>query len=78
MTRFLYPSSIQLLLFLVTALILPNITYADGIAIYLGQNSEQGSLIETCETGNYSIVNIAFLYKFGNCYGQLLLNCHRH
>ncbi|KAL5160213.1 Acidic endochitinase [Glycine soja] len=68
MTRFLYPSSIQLLLFLVTALILPNITYADGIAIYLGQNSEQGSLIETCETGNYSIVNIAFLYK--NCQKQ--------
>jgi chitinase len=31
-----------------------------------GQNENEGSLADTCATGNYGIVNIAFLYKFGN------------
>ena len=39
---------------------------AAGIAIYWGQNSNEGSLADTCATGNYQYVNIAFLSTFGN------------
>ncbi|KAF7826113.1 acidic endochitinase-like [Senna tora] len=39
---------------------------AGGIAIYWGQNGNEGTLAETCSTGNYEFVNIAFLYTFGN------------
>ncbi|KAJ7951783.1 Acidic endochitinase [Quillaja saponaria] len=39
---------------------------ASDIAVYWGQNGNEGSLIETCETGKYTHVNIAFLHKFGN------------
>ncbi|RVW37171.1 Acidic endochitinase [Vitis vinifera] len=45
-------------------------TYAGGIAIYWGQNGNEGTLTQTCNTGKYSYVNIAFLNKFGN--GQTL------
>jgi len=31
-----------------------------------GQNENEGSLADTCATGNYGIVNIAFLSTFGN------------
>ena len=41
-------------------------TYAGGIAIYWGQNGNEGTLTQTCNTGKYSYVNIAFLNKFGN------------
>lgn len=37
-----------------------------GIAIYWGQNGNEGTLTETCATGRFSYVNIAFLFKFGN------------
>lgn len=36
-----------------------------GIAIYWGQNGFEGTLAETCATGNYAYVNIAFLVQFG-------------
>ncbi|XP_058096016.1 acidic endochitinase-like [Magnolia sinica] len=39
---------------------------AGGIAIYWGQNGNEGTLAETCGTGNYAFVNIAFLPTFGN------------
>ncbi|KAJ9175515.1 hypothetical protein P3X46_014063 [Hevea brasiliensis] len=39
---------------------------AGGIAIYWGQNGNEGTLAETCATGNYNFVNIAFLPTFGN------------
>lgn len=39
---------------------------AAGIAIYWGQNGNEGSLASTCATGNYKIVNIAFLSTFGS------------
>ncbi|XP_051229055.1 acidic endochitinase-like [Lolium perenne] len=39
---------------------------AGGISIYWGQNSGEGTLAETCATGNYKFVNIAFLPVFGN------------
>ncbi|XP_042479970.1 acidic endochitinase-like [Macadamia integrifolia] len=41
---------------------------ADGIAIYWGQNGNEGTLTNTCGAGNYGFVNIAFLNIFG--YGQ--------
>ncbi|KDP22189.1 hypothetical protein JCGZ_26020 [Jatropha curcas] len=37
-----------------------------GIAIYWGQNGNEGTLAETCSSGNYQFVNIAFLSSFGN------------
>lgn len=39
---------------------------AAGIAIYWGQNGYEGTLTDTCATGNYQFVNIAFLNIFGN------------
>ncbi|CAL9008798.1 unnamed protein product, partial [Prunus brigantina] len=39
---------------------------AGGIAIYWGQNGNEGTLADTCNTGNYQFVNIAFLTTFGN------------
>ncbi|CAN1258694.1 Acidic endochitinase [Linum perenne] len=39
---------------------------AGGISIYWGQNGQEGTLSETCATGNYQYVNIAFLSSFGN------------
>ncbi|KAG2720468.1 hypothetical protein I3843_02G028600 [Carya illinoinensis] len=40
-------------------------TDAGGIAIYWGQNGNEGTLAQTCATGNYAYVNIAFLPTFG-------------
>ncbi|CAI9113536.1 OLC1v1014150C1 [Oldenlandia corymbosa var. corymbosa] len=36
------------------------------IVIYWGQNGNEGTLAETCATGNYDIVILAFLSTFGN------------
>ena len=47
-------------------LILARGSDAGGIAIYWGQNGNEGTLEETCATGNYEFVNIAFLATFGN------------
>ncbi|KAL3524357.1 hypothetical protein ACH5RR_017191 [Cinchona calisaya] len=38
---------------------------AAGIAIYWGQHGDEGTLAETCATGNYQFVNLAFLITFG-------------
>ncbi|KAG9456901.1 hypothetical protein H6P81_001409 [Aristolochia fimbriata] len=40
--------------------------HGGGIAIYWGQNGDEGTLAETCSSGNYAYVNIAFLPTFGN------------
>ncbi|XP_057443598.1 hevamine-A-like [Lotus japonicus] len=37
-----------------------------GIAVYWGQNGNEGSLAEACATGNYNFVILAFLPTFGN------------
>ncbi|KAJ8540061.1 hypothetical protein K7X08_026450 [Anisodus acutangulus] len=39
---------------------------AGDIVTYWGQNGGEGKLIDTCNSGLYKIVNIAFLYSFGN------------
>ncbi|KAG4984115.1 hypothetical protein JHK87_028864 [Glycine soja] len=35
-----------------------------GIAIYWGQNNSDDTLSSSCHTGNYEIVNLAFLSVF--------------
>ena len=39
---------------------------AGSIAIYWGQNGNEGTLAEACATGNYEFVILAFLPTFGN------------
>lgn len=39
---------------------------ASGIAIYWGQNANEGSLSSTCATSNYAYVILAFLSSFGD------------
>jgi len=36
-----------------------------GIAVYWGQNLNEGDLTTACNTGNYEIVLLAFLTQFG-------------
>ncbi|XP_059625442.1 acidic endochitinase-like [Cornus florida] len=47
-------------------LALVHTSFAAGIAVYWGQNGNEGTLAETCATGRFSYINIAFLNKFGN------------
>ncbi|KAF7814277.1 G-type lectin S-receptor-like serine/threonine-protein kinase CES101 isoform X1 [Senna tora] len=42
---------------------------ADDIAVYWGQNANEGNLTETCAAGKYTFVIIAFVSDFGN--GQI-------
>ena len=54
--------------FLLTATILAALLatcHAGGIAIYWGQNDGEASLSDTCASGNYKFVILAFVYKFG-------------
>ena len=39
--------------------------HAGGIAVYWGQNDGEASLSDTCASGNYKFVILAFVYKFG-------------
>lgn len=50
----------------IVALILLVGTNAGEIAIYWGQNGNEGTLAEVCASGNYDTVNLAFLSTFGN------------
>ncbi|WOH05081.1 hypothetical protein DCAR_0624493 [Daucus carota subsp. sativus] len=52
-------------------------SYSGSIAIYWGQNVEEGSLADTCSSGNFAYVNIAFLAVFGN-YQVPGLNLDKH
>lgn len=55
------------LAFLCSVIVLLDVNVdAGGIVIYWGQNGNEGTLAETCATGNYDFVNIAFLSTFGN------------
>ncbi|KAK6925927.1 Glycoside hydrolase family 18, catalytic domain [Dillenia turbinata] len=58
------PSAILVLALLAITLIEP--TESVSIAIYWGQNGNEGTLAETCATGNYRFINIAFLTTFGS------------
>nr|POE48384.1 acidic endochitinase [Quercus suber] len=59
-------SSIPFLLSVILILVVG--TNAGGIAIYWGQNGNEGTLAQTCATGKYAFVNVAFLPTF--CNGQ--------
>jgi hypothetical protein len=54
------------LLFSLLFITLCKSSQAAGIAIYWGQSGDEGSLADTCATGNYQYVNIAFLSSFGS------------
>ncbi|KAJ0110736.1 hypothetical protein Patl1_00535 [Pistacia atlantica] len=54
------------ILSLLTLLALVSKSNAGVIVVYWGQNGNEGTLTSTCATGNYEIVNIAFLSQFGN------------
>ena len=56
--------SLALLSFFFLALI--SNTNAGTITVYWGQNGNECSLADTCSSGYYGIVNIAFLVVFGN------------
>lgn len=58
------PTSLAFFTSLLLALVIS--TNAGGIAIYWGQNGNEGTLAETCATNDYDFVNIAFLPTFGN------------
>ncbi|CAB4301966.1 unnamed protein product [Prunus armeniaca] len=60
------PTMSLALLSSVAVLVLAVGANAGGIAIYWGQNGNEGTLAETCASGNYQFVNIAFLSSFGN------------
>ncbi|MED6216785.1 hypothetical protein PIB30_011111 [Stylosanthes scabra] len=61
------PSSLILLLpFLLVSVFIVKPSHAGGIAVYWGQHTNEGSLADACNNGNYKFVNIAFLSKFGN------------
>ncbi|XP_078151634.1 hevamine-A-like [Carex rostrata] len=53
--------TISLLLSLLTAS-----AQAGSIVVYWGQNGNEGTLADTCATGNYGYVILAFLTTFGN------------
>lgn len=62
-------SSLVLHIFLISSTFLVyNAAEAEpnNIAIYWGQNNNEGTLTQTCATENYSYVIIAFMNKFGN------------
>nr|GMD61930.1 acidic endochitinase-like [Ipomoea batatas] len=55
-----------------------NICLGGKIVTYWGQNGGEGSLLETCATKNYNIVNIAFLSDFGHGDTPPVLNLAGH
>ncbi|KAG7556293.1 Glycoside hydrolase family 18 catalytic domain [Arabidopsis suecica] len=57
---------IYFLFFISCFLTKPSDASRGGIAIYWGQNGNEGNLSATCATGRYAYVNVAFLVKFGN------------
>lgn len=59
----------QILLFLLAFSQLIGTSHGGSIAIYWGQNGNEGNRTSTCATGNYAYVNIVFLNKFGG--GQI-------
>ncbi|XP_021887803.1 acidic endochitinase-like [Carica papaya] len=57
---------ITLLSLLAAASLIGGGSSAGVISTYWGQNGNEGSLADACSSGNYGIINIAFLVAFGN------------
>ncbi|KAL4599915.1 hypothetical protein ACB092_11G161500 [Castanea dentata] len=60
----IHQNSIPFLLSVILVLVVG--TNAGGISIYWGLNGNEDTLAQTCATGKYAFVNIAFLPTFGN------------
>ncbi|RLN23820.1 acidic endochitinase-like [Panicum miliaceum] len=55
------------------------VSSAGKVAVYWGQRAEEGSLADTCASGLYNFVSIAFVSAFGNGAGQPpVLNLGNH
>jgi len=55
------------------------VSSAGKVAVYWGQGGEEGTLADTCASGLYNFVNIAFVSAFGNGGGQPpVLNLANH
>ncbi|KAL2344515.1 hypothetical protein Fmac_005800 [Flemingia macrophylla] len=59
-------SATSIIFLCLVLLALANGSNAGKIAIYWGQNGNEGTLAEACATGNYDYVIIAFLPTFGD------------
>ncbi|XP_058755639.1 acidic endochitinase-like [Vicia villosa] len=59
-------STISFTFLSIVMLALANGSNAGKIAVYWGQNGNEGTLAEACATGNYEYVIIAFLPTFGD------------
>lgn len=59
-------SQLLSLLSLLILAVLGTTVSGSGIAIYWGQNGNEGNLTQTCATGKFPYVNIAFLNVFGS------------
>lgn len=57
---------LALTLLLISPLLLSSIAAAGDIAVYWGQNGNEGTLATACATGNYAYVIVSFLTTFGN------------
>ncbi|KAF8740628.1 hypothetical protein HU200_013789 [Digitaria exilis] len=74
-------SRLRLLAVLVAVLLVSSAlpgSHGGGIAVYWGQNGNEGTLAQTCATGNYAFVNIAFLCSFGSGQETPQLNLAGH
>ncbi|CAO2171079.1 unnamed protein product [Urochloa humidicola] len=61
-----YSASLLLLLLAVSSLLAAAASNDVKIAVYWGQDASEGTLKDTCATGLYAYVNIAFLSTFGD------------
>ncbi|XP_031278625.1 hevamine-A-like [Pistacia vera] len=61
-----FRSAISMTFFSLLLLLLAIGSNAGGIAIYWGQNGNEGTLQETCATGKYDYVILSFLATFGD------------
>ncbi|XP_042020289.1 acidic endochitinase-like [Salvia splendens] len=61
-----YQSRISLALLVISMCLCFSLSRAGEIAIYWGQNGNEGTLAQTCASENYKFVNLAFLATFGN------------
>lgn len=52
--------------------VLLHTSHAGSVAVYWGQNKDEGTLAEACNSGNYKFVIIGFLATFGNNQTPLL------
>ncbi|PUZ43311.1 hypothetical protein GQ55_9G651300 [Panicum hallii var. hallii] len=74
-------SKVKLACLLMVVLLVSSHSKSHGggsIAVYWGQNGNEGTLAQTCATGNYAFVNIAFLCSFGSGQTTPQLNLAGH